>query len=92
MTWERFKKPWTLRNDFIRDQEGIAVASILARPHHEEQIAIKDFILRACNCHDELLEACKLALVIIRDMSGEAEDIVKEKLIRALAKAEPKGV
>lgn len=51
----------------------------------EEAKANAEFIVRACNCHEELLEACKLA---VSCMAGYEELLVwRTQIKQALANA-----
>lgn len=45
-----------------------------------------EFICKACNLHDELVEACKAAKAIVASVNGEEETL--KILHNAIAKAE----
>ncbi len=47
-----------------------------------------DFIIRACNCHDELVEACKEAIELIEIMTDYKGLSTWKMLKAALSKAE----
>lgn len=52
----------------------------------------KDFFLRACNCHDDLLSACKNAMSLATDPEASAEEVCNnidwDMMAAAIAKAE----
>lgn len=55
-----------------------------ARP--EENRANAKFIVRACNSHDELLQACKEALIGLHcngDFSSHRHNIIEQAIIKA---------
>ncbi len=74
-------------------------------PHHDDRLPIigkadAEFIVRACNCHDKLLEMCKLNADTFRDtaramrllkhdIAAEAMGIAEDATRAVIAKAEP---
>jgi len=79
----------------IRGPNGQAIASFGNQRRWlstTEVVANAEFIVRACNAHDDLLAACKAAHRILTE-DGSLEEI--HKAVRqcelAIAKAEPKG-
>lgn len=72
---KRTEGPWVVAEDVfnyrpeIRDRDGRLIAVVMA--HYPmsatTQSANAAFIVRACNCHDELVEALKAASVFIRN-------------------------
>ena len=93
--------PWTYRNGSRIYLDGIEVAQIsFTAGHLKESREQARFIAAACNCHDELLAACKAAAIFIRNgvdlgfirmPDEEVPDpahLVPEMLEAAIAKAE----
>lgn len=80
--------PWQSDNDVIFCNGHFAIAKTikLGIPEKESK-ANAAFIVRACNSHEELLEACKSALILIAPTDQKA---LKRKLEQAIAKAEGK--
>lgn len=57
-------------------------------PHSEANAA---FIVKACNCHEELVQACKAAHDMVRNCPGNWQTQTADMLGMAIAKAEGKS-
>ena len=69
---------------FIIDKNGKLLANLAIRDYAQ-------FIVRACNCHYELLEKCKQALTIIRHLDRFGAYVsIRIEIEQAIAKAEGK--
>lgn len=68
------------------DADTELLASTYCEPNPQRNKANAEFIVKACNSHYELLEACKAVLVSIQGADDQLERIVKQ----AIAKTEGK--
>jgi len=50
---------WTTGRRTIETDNRLVIAEIHQTHKDKERTANAEFIVRACNCHDELLEACQ---------------------------------
>lgn len=82
--------PWAISSNGFNiygppDAEGQVtfVASIFRKPIQDIEDANAEFIVRACNAHDELLAACKATLKYLQYSSKHAENRELRKQIRA---------
>lgn len=64
---EHTKLPWHAANVHIFSPKNELIASIHGSRANQE------FIVRACNSHDELLAACRAALSQLKDAIKKAE-------------------
>lgn len=81
--------PWKgLGNAIIADNKH---ETLIAEVFDENEAwkANKDYILRAVNSHEELLEACKIALEY-REQTHWGDDECRNILIAAISRAEEK--
>lgn len=51
--------PWTANGDMVNTKKDCLYVAKCAGDTDEQAEANAEFIVRACNCHDELVEACK---------------------------------
>jgi len=82
-------KSWDGR--LLRDVCNITLNNAVGIPEAERK-ANAQFIVRACNCHDELLEACRLTLDILDNITTDnfskgGDKPAREALEQAIAKA-----
>jgi len=84
---------WIARHEndkhWIEDADHIPIANIF--DSGEEGKAKAEFIVRACNAHDGLVEACKLVYENLKP-AYPSDHLCMKKLQQALAKAEGKEV
>ena len=60
-------------------KDGNIVAYVFTTMHSgENRQANADFIVRACNSHDELLEACNIAIHTIRSIDHNTPEQMKD--------------
>jgi len=84
---------WKSDGDYVKGPAGemIAACRITTREGFahsaEEDRANAEFIARACNTHDKLLEACKAAKMHLQPDLVEPGRTVFWKLVAAIAKA-----
>lgn len=88
--------PWVVAEDVfndrpeIRDRDGRLIAVVMARypMSATTQSSNAAFIATACNCHEELVAACKEAIELIEIMTDYKGLSTWEMLKAALSKAE----
>ncbi len=81
---------WSIIATQIKGKPLVATAGCDTQVEKDERIANAEFIVLACNCHDELLEACKAAYERGNSdgMSyGALSDEICDKLEAAIGKA-----
>jgi len=61
---------------------GIHIASLTRTPENE---ANADFIITACNAHEDLVSVAQKALAVLEEV--EAESFLRDEIRQALAKA-----
>ena len=92
--------PWFKSSELrgIVDDKGKLIAGLylpLEARSVEECLANMDLILRACNAHDDLVEACNAAAALCENIRlgvrnhEAATPFVRQRLDAALAKAKP---
>lgn len=97
---EHTKTPWRVDDKFpsiVLDVDGIDIAESALRIHEPDakarQFATAEFIVRACNAHETLLEALKSAVNALHLNPDVCQDEIDSTLVEinsAIAKAEGK--
>ncbi len=73
MNTEHTKTPWKLEHSIIVG-EGNCIAGVFSDSKPGQCEANAKFILRACNSHNKLLEACKKAVLYDKEICKCADD------------------
>ncbi len=93
------KRPWMIDKDFIYANRGGTYGEVIASTngYYGDNLANAKFIVKAVNCHDELVEACKSLVEFADNLKENGEPTEEEteafgdvyiKCQQALAKAE----
>jgi len=75
----RILKHWRIKGDCVRNEPAFAIIDSGGKISPEYEAANARLIVRAVNCHEELLEALKIAVKALKDhdidesMAGEFE-------------------
>ena len=81
--------PWVVRGKgYIETEDGVMVADVMQM--HFDGPDNAAFIVRACNCHDELLAACQAFLARFQNHMVNADALfgdVAEQARAAIARA-----